>query len=125
DSQDNLILVDSGKIYDINTTTGLPTFIDGLSFDEGGGGAAFDFSTGLLWAPGDKALFQDSFIRVTDLANNSFIDIDTDVEYLSAVTWGDVPAVNVVPEPTTIALLRIGAAVGGIGLARRRQREAR
>ena len=32
---------------------------------------------------------QDSWIRVTDISSNSVADIDTDVEYLHALTFGD------------------------------------
>jgi hypothetical protein len=59
-----------------------------LGFDPGAGGAAFDAS-GTLWAPRDQGSIQDSWIRLTDIDGDSFADIDTDVEYLNALTWGE------------------------------------
>lgn len=102
DSSDTLTLVNNFDVFDINTATGEAAFSSTLSFDPGLGGGAFDPSTGLLWAPGTPGGAQDSAIRVSNLAANSFIDIDTNVEFLNAVTFD--PTTIVVPEPNVFVL---------------------
>lgn len=119
DGNDNLTLVQDFTIFNVNTTTGTANGTGILSFDPGQGGSAFD-STGRLWAPRNFAFVEDSFIRVTDLADNSFIDINTDVEFLSAVTWASEAAP--VPEPASMTLVGIAALGMAFGAIRRRRR---
>ena len=88
DLTDTLYLVQNSSVYIIDQVTGAGSSQGSLSFDPGAGGAAFDPS-GTLWAPRNSAQTQDSFIRLTDIAGDSFVDLDTDVEYLNAVTAGD------------------------------------
>lgn len=101
DASDTLFLMDKYEVFIINQTTGLAVFDSALSFDPGSGGGAFDMVTGLLWASATTGKVQDSLIRVTDIAGDSFTDIDTDVEYLNALTIGghyapaNVPAMGV------------------------------
>jgi|GEM_PF-2294641 len=88
DNSDALTLVQSSSQYDINLITGAAAFTKGLGFDPGSGGADIHNTTGDLWAPASNGRTQDSFIRVTDLAANTYTDIDTDVEYLNALAFG-------------------------------------
>ena len=64
-----------------------------LSFDPGAGGAVIDPS-GALWAARDTGRIQDPFIRITDYVGNSYVDLDTNIEYLNAVTLGDAIEVS-------------------------------
>ena len=88
DSADTLIMVQGTQVYTIDQVTGAAVLTSSLSFDPGSGGAAFDFSSGLLWAARGSGRDQDSWIRLSDLAGDTFTDLDTDVEYLNAVTAG-------------------------------------
>lgn len=115
---DALLLVQGTEQFDINTSTGLASSLGFLSFTPGRGGSGFDFSTGLWWAPEGSAFNQDALIRISNLGANSFTDLDTDVEYLSAVTWGDTQAT--VPEPS--ALLLVATAFAGYARMRQRRR---
>jgi hypothetical protein len=120
DASDNLTLVQHANNYTINQGTGAAVLGSTLSFDPGSGGAAFDFSTGLLWAALTTGKTQDSKIRVTDLAGNSFTDLDTDVEYLHALTIGSISAV---PIPAAVWLFGT-ALIGLVGFGKRKARIA-
>jgi hypothetical protein len=89
DAADTLHFVDgpSQIYYLFDTGTGLATNQKTLTFSPGSGGATFDPS-GLLWAPAgvNSGRIQDSIIRISDLAAETFSDIDTDIEYLNALT---------------------------------------
>ncbi len=85
DSSDALILVQNTNVYTIDQVTGAAVLDTTLSFDPGRGGAVFD-ATDMLWAPETSGATQDSVIRITDIADDSFTDVDTDIEYLIAVT---------------------------------------
>lgn len=120
DNLGRLLLFQDNQVFEIDTVTGAATLTDTTPFEVGHGGGAFD-SNGLLWAPALFALNQDSVIRITDLTNDTFTDLDTDVEFLSAVTWARDAAP--VPEPSTMALCAISAGIAGIGALRRRFRK--
>ncbi len=89
DAADDLIMIQGTNVYTIDQATGAAVLDDTLSFDPGAGGADFDPSTGLLWASQTRGSTEDSIIRVTDVAGDSYTDIDTDMSYLIAVTFGD------------------------------------
>lgn len=117
DSSDVLYLIQSSSVYTIDQTTGAAVSAGSLSFDPGSGGAAFDPATGLLWASGTSGSTQDSVIRISDVAGDSFTDLDTDVEYLHALTFGGAVSVAAQPVPLlghaqllTLGLLLAGAA---------------
>lgn len=88
DAADDLIMIQGTNVYTIDQATGAAVLGDTLSFDPGAGGASFDPSTGLLWASETNGRTEDSIIRVTDVAGDSYTDIDTDMSYLIAVTFG-------------------------------------
>jgi len=94
DSSDVLHMVQGTSHYHINQATGWAEFQSSLSFDPGAGGAAFNFSTGNLWAPETRGSDQDSMIRVSDIDGDAYFDIDTDIEYLNGVTIGDAIGVS-------------------------------
>jgi len=117
DASDTLFLFQNEEVYIINQTTGLAVLDSTLSFDPGLGGGAFDMVTGLLWASETAGRDQDSFIRVTDIAGDSYTDIDTDVEYLNALTIGGHYASSNVPamglwSVVLLIMLVIGFAAG-------------
>ncbi|WP_417718663.1 VPLPA-CTERM sorting domain-containing protein [Salipiger sp.] len=116
DASDNLLTVMGATDYDIDRATGAATTMARLTFDPGMGGASFG-PDGMLWAPQTRATVQDAVIRVSDLSTNSYRDIDTDIQYLSAVTWN---VSSTVPLPATLPMLL--AALGGLGIARRLRR---
>ena len=87
DNSDKLILAQGSSVYEINTITGVATLTETLHFDPGHGGADINNITGDLWASATKGRTQDSIIRVTNLATDTFTDIDTDVEYLNALAF--------------------------------------
>jgi hypothetical protein len=91
DPDDVLHLIQSSNHYIVDQVTGAANFQSNLGFDPGAGGAVIDPS-GSLWASATTGLTQDSVIRITNIAGASFVDIDTDVEYLNALTLGDVDA---------------------------------
>jgi hypothetical protein len=116
DASDNLTLVQDKSIYTINQATGAAVFDSDFILDPGHGGAAFDFSTGLLWAAGTSGRSQDSTILVSSLVLNTFTELDTDIEYLHAITIGSIGAV---PVPAAIWLFGT-ALIGLVGFGRRR-----
>ena len=81
---------DNNDYYLFNTGTGTATYQKTLRFMPGSGGSVFDGSD-QLWAPAGfrSGKIQDSQIRISDLAAETFVDIDTDVEYLNALAVGD------------------------------------
>jgi hypothetical protein len=109
DNSDDLRLFQGGSIFTVDTVTGAATFTGSLSFLTGSAGGDIDGTTGFLWAPLSMPSAPDGVIRVTNVAGNSFTDIDTDITTLSAVTWGN----TAVAVPGPIA----GAGLPGFALA--------
>jgi len=130
DATNTLFMIQGSSVYIIDQTTGAAVSQPSLSFDPGSGGAAFNPATGLLWASATKGNEQDALIRMTDIAGNSYTDLDTDIEYLNAVTIGGAGGViinstsSTVPVPVMsawfIALLVVLIGGGAIGVLRRR-----
>ena len=92
DSSDTLHFVDGpSQIYYIfDTATGAATPQKTLTFSPGSGGSVIDPS-GSWWAPrgAGSGRIQDAFIRISDVDSENFVDVDTDVEYLNALTLAD------------------------------------
>jgi sugar lactone lactonase YvrE len=126
DAADNLIMIRSDRVYVIDQATGAAVLDDTLSFDPGSGGADFDPSTGLLWASNTSGRTEDSVIRVSDIAGDSFTDIDTDMSYLIAVTIGDpiggIGGGSTRPIPST-SIWGLGVLIALIGIWGFRMRE--
>jgi len=98
DASDTLFMIQGSSVYTIDQATGAANSHSTLSFDPGSGGADFDPTSGLLWASATKGNVMDASIRMTDIAGDSFTDLDTDVEYLNAVTFGGF----FIAEPPTV-----------------------
>jgi hypothetical protein len=92
DSSDTLHFVDgyTNNYWIFDAVTGLATLQRTLSFHPGSGGSTFD-SSDSWWAPAgtSSGRIQDSMIRITNLAAETYVDLDTDIEYLNALALGD------------------------------------
>lgn len=98
DSANNLILIQGTSVYTIDQGTGVATLNSTLTTDPGNGGAGFHPTTGELWASDTSGQTLDSVIRVTDVAGDTSITIDTDITYLIALTFGNTgPTTNAIP----------------------------
>jgi len=105
DSSDTLFLVQGPEVYETHLGTGALSSIKMLDFDPGSGGAAFDPATGLLWAAEghQSGKIYDSVIRVSNIWANTHTDIDTDIEFLHAITISDAPYIEQVTNTAPVA----------------------
>ena len=103
DNADGLTMVTGKTVSYVDTITGAAYFGGILAHDPGSGGADFHPTTGALWASATSGQEDYSWIRVSNIADNSYVDIDTDISYLHALTFAEP-----IPEPATMLLIGSG-----------------
>jgi MYXO-CTERM domain-containing protein len=91
-----------------------------LSTDPSVNGGVNPFTTAVMVAEGNRALFQANLGQVTGTGFSVFVDDDPAMADGNQRTWYDGIGYSVIPEPTSATFLGLGALLGILALRRRK-----